>query len=303
MSNSHTARGGEFELGIGDLLRVVLCCWPFIRTYFKHMASYALLMVVFSVSLAVGGLIGADLFANKIMVGDRLQPVQATLLFLDDSYVSEAGDESGEVLDVPDAGALADEPGAAAAELPGTSGDAGAAANVRDAGAAPGLTQPQRKVVRNRFLLWTIVGSLVILAWIAVLPYYSTWIWHQVNQTLRVRMLENAEHLSLTYHAESRAGDAIYRVYQDSMMIVAVLERLVTQPLSMLWGILTGLFAVTFFDPWLALTLVLTGIPVVWLAKVFTPHMRMRSRGARVASSELTSRLHVAFYGPEDCES
>jgi hypothetical protein len=39
-------------------------------------------------------------------------------------------------------------------------------------------------------------------------------------------MMERAESLSLRFHDQSRTGDAIYRVYQDSATITNVLHSL-----------------------------------------------------------------------------
>ncbi len=271
-TSSHTARGGEFNRGIRDIWRVLVACWPFVRPYGLKLAAYfSTLLTLFAIG-AVSGIMGADIFTNKILVGHKLQPLQAFVLFLDDSYVANPPGEGRE--------AEEDEIAADEAEEPA----------VRDA-----LTAEQRKVVRNRFLLWSILGGIMLLVGIATMPLWGMWIWHQVNRDLRVRMLENAEHLSLGYHADSRAGDAMYRVYQDSMMITAALGRLILEPLEMLWAIVTGLAVVAFFDLWLALALIVAMIPIVLLGRLFTPAMRERSRKARIATSDLTSRLQESF--------
>lgn len=278
----HTSRGGEFERGLSDIARVVVACWPFIRPYLKHLISLGAISLVLTVIAAISGLMGADIFTNKILVGHKLQPVQAVVLLLDESYV-------GTDADVPEGGQSSADGGSAPA--PGEREDDGATATeVKDP-----LTDAQRKVVRNRFLIWSIIGGVVLLGAIATLPLYGMWIWHQINRDLRVRMLENAEHLSLGYHADSRAGDAMYRVYQDSMMIVTALDRLVLDPIGMVWGIFSGLVFVAFFDVWLALALVLSMVPIILLGRWFTPAMRERSRLARISTSDLTSRLQESF--------
>ncbi|MCY3837869.1 MAG: hypothetical protein OXH09_04350, partial [Gammaproteobacteria bacterium] len=85
------------------------------------------------------------------------------------------------------------------------------------------LSEEQRVVVRNRFVLYVTVGyflNMVVLQ-LGFLHYYYTWIIQRINQRLRVTMVEKAEHLSLRYHSHARTGDAIYRVYQDSAMVTA----------------------------------------------------------------------------------
>jgi len=303
--SSHTVRGGEFDRGLTDIIRVVSACWPFARPYLKHIIGLYLIGLVLSGIALVSGFMGADIFNNKILVGDKLQPFQAFVLVLDESYVIVSDDADA----VEEGMGNAEPPDAR--ESAGTEGDTvptsnnvapAGASNESDDGETRGeqatkdpLTKEQRKVVRNRFLIWSILGGIVLLGSIATLPLYGMWIWHQINRDLRVRMLENAEHLSLGYHADSRAGDAIYRVYQDSMMIVTALERLVLDPIGMIWAVLSGLVFIAFFDVWLALALALAMVPIILLGRWFTPAMRERSRRARIATSDLTSRLQESF--------
>ena len=109
--------------------------------------------------LAGAGIVGTDLFNNKILVGDKLQPLQATVLFVDDTYVSSDIDDN---------------------------------VNLKDT-----LTAEQRQVVRNRFMAWVVGLSLLLLPMAAILMYYNMWIWQMINQNLRVAMMTKAEHLSL----------------------------------------------------------------------------------------------------------
>ena len=88
------------------------------------------------------------------------------------------------------------------------------------------MTAAQRKVVRDLLVAWFAVGAVVGLVHCSqLLGYYGTWIWHCINQNLRVAMIERAEHLSLKYHSHARVGDAIFRVYQDSSMIINVVQQ------------------------------------------------------------------------------
>ncbi len=68
------------------ILQLVLKTWPFIRPLVKHLLILLALGGISALMLAGPGLIGADLFTNKILVGDKLQPIQAAVLFLDESY-------------------------------------------------------------------------------------------------------------------------------------------------------------------------------------------------------------------------
>lgn len=116
----------------------------------------------------------SDIFNNKVVQGDYLEPLQAEILLLDDSYVDPEPTSTTET-------------------------SAAAAAN-------PDLTEAQRRTVRDRlFIVFGIVGVLVFALSPAV-EVYKTWILQRINQNLRVTMIERAEHLSLRYHVQARAG-------------------------------------------------------------------------------------------------
>ena len=66
---------------------LILRAWPYYRPQLKHLVTYLLLNVLAGAIMLVAGLIGNDLLNNKVLVGTPLQPMQATLLLLDDSYV------------------------------------------------------------------------------------------------------------------------------------------------------------------------------------------------------------------------
>ena len=53
--------------------------------------------------------------------------------------------------------------------------------------------------------------------------YYQVWILQRINQTLRLALFDRLQALSLRFHAESRIGDAIYRLYQDSAMVTRLI--------------------------------------------------------------------------------
>ena len=95
-------------------------------------------------------------------------------------------------------------------------------------GAAPAkgglLTKEQRLMALYRMLVWLGMLVLIHLPFGVFVKYYMTWIFQRINQHLRLAMLERAEHLSLKYHSDSRTGDAIYRVYQDSATITNVAQ-------------------------------------------------------------------------------
>jgi len=256
------------QMGFRKMFRLALKTWPYMRPMLKHL----LVIGAFGLSGGLVGMVtvfvGTDLWMNKVLVGEKLQPLQATVLFVDDEYVTGDPQKLGKEL-APSAGQ-------------GQSIEAG-------------LTQDQRKTVRNRLIIWGIVGSVLttligMFAW-----YYTTWIWQRINQNLRVAMTERVESLSLKYHDNHRVGDAMFRVFQDSAQIVNLLQSGIISPLLTIYGLTIGLFFVAAFDPLFSLLLVLVGIPIGWLAVVTTPRIRQRSLANRQANSELTSRSQEVF--------
>ena len=108
-------------------------------------------------------------------------------------------------------------------------------------------------------------------------------------------MVERAESLSLRFHSHARVGDAIFRVYQDSAMIVNLIQSGVVEPAIAAYTLLGGLVVVAAFDPLVALMVVLLGVPVGAVAILATPRIRARALANRLANSDLTSRTQEAF--------
>ena len=262
-------------MGLRRMVRLALRTWPFMRPLLKHLIALVALAVAALPAAFVPGFIGVDLLTQKVLIGDKLQPVQATVLFLGDEYVSTDPERVREKEEAK----------------PGDADTEDAAADAIE----PELTPAQRRTVRNRLVAWTIVGGVLATLYAYAMYYYSVWIWQGVNQNLRVAMVERAESLSLKHHAQSRVGDAIFRVYQDSAMIVNVIQGGIATPLFAAYGMLWALAIVVAFDPLFALFVVMVGVPMVWLAKVSTRRIRQRALANRVAASALTSGTQEAL--------
>ncbi len=241
------------RLDARKFLRLSGKTWPFIRPVIKHVITLLIAGAVSGVFLAVLGLVALDLFNNKVLVGERLQPVQAVLLGLDESYVTSGAEDE------------------------------------------PPVGADERRTVRDRLIVWFGIGGLVILGSIAFLAYYGTWVRHRINQGLRVAMIERAEHLSLKYHSHARVGDAVFRVYQDSAMIVNLVEEAIVGPLVMLYALVVALVMVSLFSPQIGIVCVVVAAPMVWLTVKWTPRIRRRALANRRANSDLTSRLQETF--------
>ena len=157
------------------------------------------------------------------------------------------------------------------------------------------LDDDQRKVVRNRLLIWVGIFVVLMMGSFMGVGYYMTWIYQRINQRLRVSMLERAEHLSLQYHNHARTGDAIYRVYQDSATITNVLQMFVITPLRAFTWLLFGVATLSFFSPWLGLTFVLAAIPIVGFVMWLSPTLQTRALASRETNSALTSNIQEVF--------
>ena len=240
------------------MLQLAFRTWPYFQPMLKHLMVLGGLMLSGIVAGIPAAFVGTDLFYNKVLLGQKLQPLQATVLFVGDEYVTNEARQLGRQgisapSNITDHSRLNFPSGVDSSAQPDT---------------VSVLTQEQRKTVRNRLIIWGIVGSLFGALFGAGFWYYNVWIWQSVNQNLRVAMVERAESLSLSYHDNARVGDAIFRVYQDSAMIVNLIQSGIYTPISATLGLLLGLFVVAMFDPWFTLMVVVVVFPVGWLSIV-----------------------------------
>jgi len=145
-----------------------------------------------------------------------------------------------------------------------------------------------------------VVGAVVGIAVAPVVMALTTnqvWILQRVNQHLRLALHDRFQSLSLRFHADSKVGDAIYRMYQDSAMVTQLIEVLFLAPLYTLARFAFSVAAMALFDPLLALLLVLLWPPCLALGFWFSQRLRRRFRRAREATSGLTSRIQETLAG------
>jgi len=270
--------------------------WPFMRPMLVHLVVLLALMFSGSLTGLVGAFVGVDLFTNKVLVGEKLQPIQAKVLFVGDEYVTTDPQKLGKVRTATDKAAGKKGSGTAGGVSTGLVGqDAAAGDDASGAVTEPELTREQRRTVRNRLLIWSAIAGVFGALYGGAFWYYSTWVWQSINQNLRVAMIERAESLSLRYHDNNRVGDAIFRVYQDSAMIVNLIQSAIFAPFMALFSVVTGVVIVGAFDPWFALLVFMVAIPIVWVIVKSTPRIRRRALANRVANSRLTSRIQESF--------
>jgi len=164
-------------------------------------------------------------------------------------------------------------------------------------GGAGALGPEERREVLLRTIAVGLGLGLAATPCSFALYYYRVWILQRVNQILRMRMMERLQSLSLRFHAESRIGDAIYRMVQDSAMVTQLIDVLVIAPLGMLGRYLFCVLVVAFFDPALALVLAALWPPLLLAGYWFSRRLRVRFRAAREANAALTSRIQETLQG------
>jgi len=178
-------------------------------------------------------------------------------------------------------------------------GEAVAGADAAEPGAEPNidlapLTAEQRHSLKWIYAVFMVFGWFAQLPVMMLLPYYYIFIMQRVNQDLRMALVERWLGLSLRYHSDHRVGDSVYRIYQDSAQVTAVIGN-VTQSMQMLSTYAIGVVFLAALDPILggmALSIVL--LAVLW-GRWFSPRMRERSLAAREANSDFTSRVQETF--------
>lgn len=163
--------------------------------------------------------------------------------------------------------------------------------------AVDALSEDARRHVLQRTLIWGFAAMVLLAPIGAALIYYGLWILQRVNQVLRIQLLERIQMLSMRYHSDSRVGDAIYRVHQDSAMVTNVIETLFLRPAYSILAFAIGLVVVFQFDRWLAAYLALVWPPALGLGAYFSTRLRARFRSAREANSALTSRVQETLAG------
>ena len=163
--------------------------------------------------------------------------------------------------------------------------------------AVESLRLEQRRAIARRALALAAGGAVALLPLVLGLLYYYVWILQRVNQLLRVALLERLQALSLRFHAETRVGDALYRVYQDSAMATQLIQVLVLAPLFALLQFGVGLATVTMLGPRFGALLLCVVPLLLWLGARWSRRLRVRFRRAREANSRLTSRIQETLLG------
>ena len=160
----------------------------------------------------------------------------------------------------------------------------------------------ERLTEENRLALrwWAafLVGALApSVAGGSAIGYYQVWILQQINQALRVQLIERIQTMSMRFHTQTKIGDAIYRVYQDSAMVTSVMQYLIIDPIRILSLTLFAAVVATLFDPVLLLVILLVTCFALILGVLFSPRLRVGFRTMRETNSELTSQIQESIAG------
>ncbi|MFI5314626.1 MAG: ABC transporter ATP-binding protein [Myxococcota bacterium] len=161
--------------------------------------------------------------------------------------------------------------------------------------AGQALAPELRRAAAER-LTW-LVGALAlaITAGAMSVTYYGVWILQRLNQSLRMRIVDRLQALSLRFHDQSRVGDAIYRTYQDSSMVTQVVQSFLLVPAFALLRFAVVAVALVAFAPLLALALLLVWLPLGLVGRALGERLRGRFRVARAANSALTSQIQESL--------
>jgi ABC-type multidrug transport system fused ATPase/permease subunit len=159
------------------------------------------------------------------------------------------------------------------------------------------LDPATRRSVRNRELALGAGLALVLAPLGGALAYYLLWILQRINQELRLELFQRLQRLSLRFHQDSRVGDAIYRLYQDSAMVTDLIQTVVLAPLAQILRFASSTALVALLDAKLALLLLAAWPPALLLAAFFTPRLRRGFRHARASNSSLTSQIQETLAG------
>lgn len=158
------------------------------------------------------------------------------------------------------------------------------------------LTEDRRYEILWRFIVLTVVLATVLTTLGTVLDIYKVSILQRINQSLRVTMVNHLHRLSLKRHLGAE-GDSVYRVFQDSAMVTAVIETVVVMPIiALLRGI--GFLTLAFlFSPWFAVLFALGLTTIMLTLTMQNKKLRVASFLTRRASGQLFKKVQASIQG------
>src|SRR5919198_2477952 len=171
-------------------------------------------------------------------------------------------------------------------------------------------------VTRSDTALLVVVAVMFVL--IAVLTQaqsiattvLQTYTGERLLLRFRSKLFQHVQRLSLAYHDRIGTADSTYRIQYDAMAVqyVAVQSTIaLITAVSTLGGMI---YVTAMIDPELALVVVAASPPILLVAKIFRPRMRVQSREVKklessalaVVQEVLTGLRVVRAFGQEDRE-
>jgi len=159
------------------------------------------------------------------------------------------------------------------------------------------LTKEQRYELIPRIIAFGVVSVAMGILIGHINSYYRVWILQNINQNLRLHLMRQLQSLSLKFHADSKTGDAIYRLFQDSAMVTQILQALIVDPFIASVKFFMGIAVVAAFSPLLGLVMLSTWIPMLYLGKRMSAPLRQGFKEARMQNSALTSTIQESIEG------
>ncbi len=158
------------------------------------------------------------------------------------------------------------------------------------------LTTEQRHSLKWVYAVFMVGSWIALIPAAMFLPYYYIFIMQRVNQDLRTALLDRWHRLSIRYHSDHRVGDSVYRIYQDSAQVTAVIGT-ITQAAQLLNTYAIGVVFLAALDPILGtMALSVVVLALLW-GRWYSPRMREKSLISREANSDFTSRVQESFAG------
>jgi ATP-binding cassette, subfamily B, bacterial len=139
-----------------------------------------------------------------------------------------------------------------------------------------------------------VVGGVVAVAALIVfgiLAGYAIWILQRISNLFRVNLYTRMQELSVRFHAEEKIGDAIFRMFQDSAAIPAVIDGLIVRPLIFVPAAIGSILYLIFYDTRLALIAALLLPANFILAWLYADSLRAAFIGEREATAAATTRI------------
>ena len=160
----------------------------------------------------------------------------------------------------------------------------------------PVLTEDQRYEILWRFIVLTVLLATALTTLGTALDIYKVAILQRINQSLRVAMVNHMNRLGLKRHFGAE-GDSVYRVFQDSAMVTAVIETVVVMPIIAILRAFGFLALAFLFSPWFAVLFALGLTTITLTLTVQNKKLREASFSTRQISGQLLNKVQVSIQG------